>query len=185
MSTLVVFDIDDTLFITKACVNVMRNGELVSKLSSSEYNTYTLSEGEEYVYDEFRCSDLFHDTSEPIEEIFELFRMYVAQKDTKVIINTARGDFNDKDKFLETFRKHDVDIDQVHVERSGNLELGSSAKNKKYIFHKYLRSGKYDHVIFYDDSIRNIVSFSALKKKYPKIKFEAYHVDSTGSHYLY
>jgi hypothetical protein len=69
----------------------------------------------------------------------------------------------------------------VYVERAGNLGLGSSAKNKRFIFHKYLRSGKYERVRFFDDAMSNLIMFKALQKKYPDVDFYAYHVSHDGS----
>jgi len=100
---------------------------------------------------------------------------------SKVIIITARANFDDKNKFLNTFRRYGIDIDKVYVERAGNLNLGSSAKNKRFIFHKYLRAGKYERVRFFDDAMSNITMFKALNKHYPDVKFEAYHVLHDGS----
>ena len=37
-------------------------------------------------------------------------------------MNTARADFDDKNKFLNTFRNQNVDIDDIHVHRAGNIE---------------------------------------------------------------
>jgi hypothetical protein len=38
---LTIWDIDETLFNTKAQIHVVKNGKLVRKLSNTEYNTYT------------------------------------------------------------------------------------------------------------------------------------------------
>ena len=181
---LTVFDIDETLFQTKAMVKIMKDGKLVRSIDNQEYNTYKLKPGETYDYGEFRSAEIFQNTSVPIMKMIQKAKAIITnatKAGSKVIIVTARGNFDDKKKFLDTFRRYGIDIDNVYVERAGNLNLGSSAKNKRFIFHKYLRGGKYERVRFFDDAMPNLTMFKALKKKYPNISFEAYHVKHDGS----
>lgn len=181
---LTIFDIDETLFQTKARVKVMKDGKVVRTLDNQEYNTYKLKDGESYDYGEFRSAEVFQNTSVPISKMIQKAKAIIRNATgagSRVIIVTARADFDDKKKFLDTFRKHGIDIDKVYVERAGNLNLGSSAKNKRFIFHKYLRGGKYERVRFFDDAMSNITMFKAMAKKYPDVSFEAYHVDHDGS----
>jgi hypothetical protein len=181
---LTIFDIDETLFRTKALVRIMKDGKVVRSLDNQQYNEYKLQPGESYDYGEFRSAEVFHDTSIPIWSIIKKAKAIIKNAvnvGSKVIIVTARPDFDDKKKFLDTFRRYGIDIDKVYVERSGNLNLGSSAKNKRFIFHKYLRGGKYERVRFFDDAMSNITMFKALAKQYPNVTFEAYHVQHDGS----
>jgi phosphoserine phosphatase len=181
---LTIFDIDETLFQTKARVKIMKDGKVVRTLDNQEYNTYKLKDGESYDYGEFRSAEVFQNTSVPISKMIQKAKAIIrnaTEAGSRVIIVTARADFDDKKKFLDTFRKHGIDIDKVYVERAGNLGLGSSAKNKRFIFHKYLRGGKYERVRFFDDAMSNITMFKAMAKKYPDVSFEAYHVDHDGS----
>lgn len=181
---LTIFDIDETLFRTKALVKVMKDGKLVRTLDNQQYNEYKLQPGETYDYGEFKNAQIFHDTSIPIWSMIKKAKAIITNAvnaGSKVIVVTARSDFDDKKKFLDTFRRYGIDIDKVYVERSGNLNLGSSAKNKRFIFHKYLRGGKYERVRFFDDAMSNITMFKALQKHYPDVKFEAYHVQHDGT----
>lgn len=181
---LTIFDIDETLFRTKALVRVMKGGKIVKSLDNQEYNSYKLGSGETYDYGEFKNAQIFHDTSIPIWSMIKKAKAIITNAvnaGSKVIVVTARSDFDDKQKFLDTFRRYGIDIDKVYVERSGNLNLGSSAKNKRFIFHKYLRGGKYGRVRFFDDAMSNITMFKALAKQYPDIEFEAYHVQHDGT----
>ena len=181
---LTVFDIDETLFQTKAMIRVMKDGQLVRSLDNQEYNTYRLKDGETYDYGEFKSADTFDKTSVPIMNMIQKAKAIISNANksgSKVIIITARADFDDKKLFLSTFRKYGIDIDNVYVERAGNLNLGSSAKNKRFIFHKYLKGGKFERVRFFDDAMSNLVMFKALAKKYPGIKFEPYLVNHDGT----
>lgn len=181
---LTVFDIDETLFRTKAKILIVKDGEVVRELDNQQYNTYKLQPGETYDYRQFRSAEIFNKTSEPIHKMIAKAKAIIANADkvgSKVIVVTARNDFDNKELFLDTFRKHGIDIDKVYVERAAKLDLGSAAKNKRFVFHKYLRSGKYDRVRFFDDAQSNITMFKALAKQYPNISFEAYLVDHDGT----
>jgi anion-transporting ArsA/GET3 family ATPase len=181
---LTVFDIDETLFQTQALIYVIKDGKTIRKLTNQEYNEYKLKPGEEFDYREFRSAENFEKTSIPIWSMIKKARAIIknaTKVGSKVIIVTARANFDDKNKFLSTFKRYGIDIDNVYVERAGNLNLGSSAKNKRFIFHKYLRGGKYGRVRFFDDAMSNLIMFKALQKQYPDIKFEAYHVKHDGS----
>lgn len=181
---LTIFDIDETLFKTNALVRIIKDDKVVRSLDNQEYNSYKLKPGESYDYGEFKNAQIFNDTSIPIWAMIKKARAIInnaVNAGSKVIIVTARADFDDKKKFLDTFRRYGIDIDKVYVERAGNLNLGSSAKNKRFIFHKYLRGGKYERVRFFDDAMSNITMFKALQKQYPSTSFEAYHVQHDGS----
>lgn len=181
---LTVFDIDETLFQTKAMVKIMKDGKVVRSIDNQEYNSYKLKPGESYDYGEFKNAEVFQNTSVPIMKMIQKAKAIIAnatKTGSKVIIVTARGNFDDKKKFLDTFRRYGIDIDNVYVERAGALNLGSSAKNKRFIFHKYLRGGKYERIRFFDDAMSNLTMFKALRKKYPNVSFEAYHVKHDGS----
>jgi hypothetical protein len=181
---LTVFDIDETLFQTQALIHVKKDGKTIRKLTNQEYNEYKLQPGEEFDYGEFRNAKVFDETSIPIWAMIRKAKAIIqnaVKAGSKVIIVTARANFDDKKTFLNTFRRYGIDIDNVYVERAGNLNLGSSAKNKRFIFHKYLKSGKYERVRFFDDAMSNLIMFKALQKKYPDVTFEAYHVKHDGS----
>ena len=181
---LTIFDIDDTLFHTDAKVYVKKNGKVIHTLTNQEFNTYKLKDGEEFDFGEFRSAKLFQQTSTPIGKMIKRARAIIKRaipKGSKVIMATARSDFDDRDTFLDTFRAHGIDIDKIYVERAGNLELGSPAKNKKVIFQKYLKTGLYKRARLFDDSKQNLHSFMSLSKKYPGVSFDAYLVKDTGN----
>ena len=181
---LTIFDNYDTLFHTKAKVYVKKDGKVVQTLSNQEFNTYNLKTGEEFDFGEFRSAKLFQQTSTPIGKMIKRAKAIIKKaipRGSKVIMATARADFDDRDTFLDTFKSHGIDVDKIYIERAGNLELGSSAKNKRYIFHKYLRSGLYKRIRLFDDSKENLNTFMSLSKKYPDVDFEAYLVKDNGN----
>lgn len=182
--TLTMFDIDETLFHTKAKVAVVKDGKVVRMLDNQEFNTYKRKAGEEYDFKEFASAKVFRKTSTPIAKMINKARAIVKAKKnphSRAIIVTARADFDDKHMFLQTFRDHGLPIDQMHVERSGNLGIDSPAEAKKVVFRKYLNTKNYIKTRLYDDAMSNLKAFLDLQKEYPNIKFEAWFVKPDGS----
>lgn len=182
--TLTIFDIDETLFHTKAKVKVVKDGKVVRSLDNQEFNTYERKPGEEYDFGQFKNAAYFRKTSVPVTKMIDRARKVVKAKGnphSRAIICTARADFDDKEMFLQTFRDHGIDIDQMHVERAGNLGIDSSAEAKKVVFRKYLNTKNYIKARLYDDAMSNLTAFLGLKSEYPNIEFEAYFVKPDGS----
>jgi hypothetical protein len=188
-NSLHVFDIDDTLFHTNAKVKVVdHHGKVVDRLSNSQFNDHQLQPGHSYDFSEFRSADKFRDESKPIPKMLNKLKAIhtnikkKAGSKSRVIMNTARADFDDKDKFLDTFRKQNVDIDDIHVHRAGNIEGDEIPAVKKVkIIKKHLQSGNYKEAHMYDDSTTNLQHFLAMKKDHPDVEFHAWHVHPDGT----
>lgn len=182
--TLTIFDIDETLFHTKAMIKVVKDGKVVRELDNQQFNTYKLKAGEEFDFGQFRSAKIFRETSTPITRMIVKAKAIVKAKNnvaSRAIIVTARADFDDKKMFLQTFRDHGLPIDQMHVERSGNLGISSPAEAKKVVFRKYLNTKNYTKTRLYDDAMSNLKAFLELQSEYPNIKFEAWFVNHDGS----
>jgi hypothetical protein len=184
--SLSIFDIDDTLFHTTAQIAVVKDGKTIKKLTNSEFNTYKLGDGESFDFSEFKDAAKFYHESNPIKRMIAKAMSILknAQKNPKsqVIILTARSNFNDKDKFLATFRKHGFDIDKVRVERAGELVKNEvPAVAKAIVVTKYLNSGQFQKVRLFDDSMSNLKEFLKLQHKFTDVKFEAYFAKPDGS----
>jgi len=183
-----VYDIDDTMFHTTAKVKVRNaNGKIVRYLSNSEFNDYKLKPGQKYDFSEFKNAKKFHDESHPINKMLSHVRRVHAsvkkKPNSKVIINTARSDFDDKQKFLSTFRKNGIDIDNIHVHRAGNIQQpGEHPANAKVrIIRDYIEKNGYKRVLMYDDSKTNLRALLDMKRIYPNVKFVAFHAQPDGT----
>jgi len=182
-----VFDIDETLFKTNAKIRVRdKTGKLVKTLTNQEFNDHKLQTGQHYDFSEFRNAKKFHDESEPISPMIDKLNaihnnIKAGNHNSKIIMNTARSDFDDKDTVLNKFRKHGIDVDNTHIHRAGNVPGNDSpAEKKNVVLRKHLNTGNYDHVHMYDDSKTNLEQFLKLQKEYPKVKFHAHHVSHEG-----
>ena len=181
---LTIFDIDETMFITKAKVKVVKNGKVVKKLNNQEFNTYKKKDGETYDFGEFKNAEVFKRTSTPIARMINKVKAILknaTRAGSKVIIVTARPNFDNKKTFLDTFRQQGIDIDKIYVERAGNLGGGPAAGNKKVIIKKYLDQKIYKRIRLFDDAMSNLKMFLSLQKDYPEVKFEALLAKPNGS----
>lgn len=200
------FDIDETLFHTFAQVKVLKDGQLVRVLDNQQFNEDKLAEGESYDFGDFRDAKHFLSSSKPIIPIIRrlkniLHLVTTKSEGSRVVFLTARSDFDDKDLFLNTFRKYGIDIDsrRMYIERSGNLPTGTVAEKKKEIVTKYLATGKYRRVRLIDDNRQNLVEFLSIKETLSDeivalirenhsleadveaVQFSAYLVDAAGN----
>ena len=177
---LVIFDIDDTLVNTDTRVNVVKDGKVIKQLNSHDFTHYTLQPGETFDFGEFKDAREFYTKAKPIPGMIRQLKHDIATGN-RVIMLTARSDFNDRDIFLDTFRKFGIDMDRVHVYRAGNLAIKAATEEKKKIILKHLLGKEhFDKLIMYDDSVPNLNAFLSLKQEYPWSKFYAWHVDPNG-----
>jgi hypothetical protein len=176
-----IFDIDETLFVTNAKIKVVKNGKIVSELTNQEFNTYTLKPGERFDFSEFRSAQKFYNESVPIKSMIKLLKHLSSTPGNRVIMLTAREDFDNKELFLQTFNDLGIDMEKIHVHRAGNLPGDVHPAYKKEVWVKrYLDSGLYNQVSLYDDSEKNLVVFKNLRDEYPNVTFNAYLVGHGG-----
>lgn len=183
---LTIFDIDDTLFNTTAKISVIKNGRVAKELTNQQFNSYQLRPGEKFDFAQFADSDKFFRESTPISKMFNKAKAIVRnvqnKPNSKVIIITARNNFQDKNKFLATFRKYGFDIDKVRIERAGRIEGEMiPAFKKAIIIRNYLNTKAFSRVRLFDDSMSNLREFLKLKKEFPNVMFEAFFANPDGS----
>lgn len=178
INVLSVWDIDDTLFVSpKTNVYVTKNGKIINKLSTEEFNGYKLKPGEKFDFFEFKDSDLFFRTAKPLSANLKKAKEALESKNTMVLILTARSDFNDKNLFLKKFIMYGLDMTKpnIHVVRSGNLGMGTS-DGKKAALEAVFTAGKFKKAMMYDDDSRNLDAFlSATPKGVSSSAFIAKH----------
>jgi hypothetical protein len=181
--SLSVFDIDDTLFSTTTQVLVKKDDKVVEKLTPAEFNVYKLKDGEEFDFAQFRSAKVFADTAKPIETVFKTAKKLISKfsmnPDKRIIIVTARADLDDKQLFLNTFKKYGFDISKVHVYRAGNIKA-PGAEAKKQIVRDQMKAAKYQYARMFDDAKANLDKFMELKQEFPDVHFEAFLIHEDG-----
>ena len=182
---LVIFDIDDTLVNTQTKVHVINDNEVVKSLNSHDFTHYKLQPGEEFDFGDFRNAREFFEKSRPIIPMMNQLKRDI-NTGNKVVMVTARADFDDKELFLDTFRKYGVDMNKVHVYRAGNIKGGTTEERKAHIIKTLLDKDNYSKAIMYDYAKPNLHTFIYLKKDHPRTRFYAWHVslDGEASEYM-
>jgi len=166
-------DLDECLFRTFAKIYVIddETGKIIKKLDNQEFNTYELQPGNHYDFNEFTNAEMFKKTSIPIPKTIDrIKRMFknIDKRKSKVVFLTARSDFDNKEEFLQTFRDYGIPIDNIYVERAGNIRTGTVASNKKNIIMNYLSTGKYRRCRMVDDDMKNIKTFLKIEGELPE-----------------
>lgn len=183
--SLFIFDIDETIFHTYSTVLVKdQHGKVVAALDNQQFNDYKLKPGEEFDFSDFKNAQKFFETSKPIKRMIAkiLGIMKRMSPQSKMVIVTARADFDNKDLFLATFKKHGIrNIQAIHVHRAGNLGPGAPDQNKKVVIKKLLDTGNYAKARLFDDSRSNLKMFNSLKADYPHITFQSFLAFPDGS----
>jgi FMN phosphatase YigB (HAD superfamily) len=183
---LTIFDIDDTLFHTTAKISVLKDGKKVKELTNQEFNTYKLKDGEEFDFGEFKDAKKFYKESKPIQKMLDtakaILRRVEKKPDSQVVIITARNNFDDKNLFLKTFKKHGLNIDKIRVERAGKInDVGQPDLKKYIIIYNMLKTKQFSRVRLFDDSMANLKAFLKLKKEFPMVKFDAFFAKPDGT----
>lgn len=209
ISKLFIFDIDETLFRTFAKIFVRCTDNSVIELDNQQLNSFDM---QSYIvekqsvnpnitcsfdFSEFKKSKLFVETSKPIEHMIKKLQKIqtnfinknkICGTDSRIILNTAREDFDNVDLLKSFFASYGIDIAEIHLHRAGEMPGKSSGERKNFLLQNVGPkdrqqeniNGKqpsyldlYDHIEFYDDSIDNLKKFNELKLKYPGKNFIA------------
>lgn len=194
VSKLFIFDIDETLFRTFAKIFVRCSDGTEIVLDNQQLNSFDMQNLIDqkqaidpnitckYDFNEFKKSDLFVDTSQPIEHMIKKLQYIqnnfinknkVCNTNSKIILNTAREDFDNVDLLKSFFASYGIDISEIHLHRAGEMPGRSSGERKNTLLEQKGYLENYDHLEFYDDSIDNLQKFMDLKNKYPNKKFVA------------
>ena len=78
--TLTIFDIDETLFHTKATVKGVEDGQVIRELDNQQFNTYKRKPGEEYDFGNFKNAEYFRKTSTPVVKMINKAKAIVKAK---------------------------------------------------------------------------------------------------------
>jgi hypothetical protein len=152
-----VFDFDDVLVKTAACVYVIKNGEITRRLSSSEYMAYWLDKDESFDFAEFQDPFFIYRAAEHI--MFNTLRnidntIQNGTSNSAIYILTARETVVKKAIFKLLISKDVLSIPLSHIITIGDIKDISVSESKKKVLEEILNKG-YD-VTFFDDDERNI-----------------------------
>ena len=161
------FDFDDTLAKTEevTLVRDKETGRVVDHIhGQAEFDVYTLDEDNHYYdFSEFLTVSNY---AIPINATLDLMRDFLFDKDSKVIILTARQE-QARESIRNFLDKQGIDSKKVAV-------FGSNgSKNKKdYLTKLIKRFNISKSVLVFEDSVNNICDLLKLEYEFPDIKFD-------------
>jgi len=161
---LAVFDLDDTLIISSAKIQVLNNkGKIIKLLTPSEFNFFKLNPKKHTLsFTEFESADILRD-AEFITQVLEKLKDFY-QKGVHVCILTARS----KSIMIRSFfLENGIDIHPdlvIAVNDPSYTFSGSIAQRKKEALHMLIKEG-YNDFIFFDDNQENLDHAKELEKE--------------------
>lgn len=159
---ILLFDVDDTLIKSDVKVHVIKNGDVIKKLSSTEFNSYKLQQGESFDYSEFEDEDILNNRSVFLKYWDTLQREY--KNGTHIGILTARSN---KDMFYRFFKSNGITIKNELVFAISDPKLnlkGSTIEERKAEVIKRLAKWGYRTMVFFDDNEANLKTAKKLEK---------------------
>jgi cytidyltransferase-like protein len=170
-NTIAIFDLDDTLVVTNAMIEVIDSWTNEKfYLRPKDFNEYERQSHHNIDFSQFDDPDILK-AGKIVEWTLDIMKE-VYENEGAVGIITARGD----SKLVREFMlSHGVDIhpDLIFaVNEPDSPFTGNNAERKQQAFKKLIEKG-YSRFIFFDDDINNLKHAKLLEKQYPvKIKTE-------------
>ena len=166
-----VFDVDDTLVVTKSKIKVFnpKTGYEI-ELTPQEFNTFKTKPHDKFDFSDFRDLEILKG-GKIIEWVFNILKRTIA-KGKAVGIITARDDA----KLIYDFLSHNgvkINPDYIFAINDPSLGFtGSTAQKKKEAFMKFVQMG-FRNFQFFDDDRENIKIANSLNKELPEVKIKA------------
>jgi FMN phosphatase YigB (HAD superfamily) len=159
---IMLFDLDDTIIHTTAEIMVIKNGVCIKKLSNTEFNNYTLKQGESFDFGEFEDPNILA-SSKFTPYWNTLKREY--NRGTHIGILTARSNCDMIKKFFlnNGIRIKDELIIAINDEQLG---LNGTIHERKAEAISILANAGYKLFIFFDDNEPNLIAAKKLENKY-------------------
>ncbi len=166
-----VFDVDDTLIITKSKIKVFNPTTGFSiDLTPQEFNTFKIKPHDKFNFNDFRDLEILK-AGKIIDWVFNILKRTIA-KGKAVGIITAR----DNSKLIYDFLLYNgVDINPDFIFAINDPSLGftgSTAQKKKEAFMKFVKMG-FRNFKFFDDDKENIKIANSLNKDLRGVKMKA------------
>tara|TARA_R110001632_G_scaffold184602_1_gene304766 strand:- start:2348 stop:2938 length:591 start_codon:yes stop_codon:yes gene_type:complete len=166
-----VFDVDDTLIITKSKIKVFNPTTGFSiDLTPQEFNTFKIKPHDKFNFNDFRDLEILK-AGKIIDWVFNILKRTIA-KGKAVGIITAR----DNSKLIYDFLLYNgVDINPDFIFAINDPSLGftgSTAQKKKEAFMKFAKMG-FRNFKFFDDDKENIKIANSLNKDLRGVKMKA------------
>tara|TARA_B100000683_G_scaffold266355_1_gene298500 strand:+ start:315 stop:881 length:567 start_codon:yes stop_codon:yes gene_type:complete len=145
MSTLHIFDFDDTLVSSESNVYITKASGEILTLSSEDYAKYTPEKGDRQNFKDF---DKYPQNPEIIEPVFAELRSAIALDGASaVVILTARSNPGPVRAFLDANK-----IPKIDIVATGTSDPMAKAR---YVLDRVMKDD-FDEVIVFEDNVRNL-----------------------------
>jgi len=170
-SSITIFDVDDTLVVTKSKIKVInpKTGYSV-ELTPQEFNTFKQRRGDQMDFSDFKNLDILKG-GKIIEWVFNILKRTIA-KGKPVGIITARDDSN---LIIDFLAHNGVKINPSYIYAVNDPSLGfkgTTAEKKLAAFEKFHEMG-FTNFSFYDDDEENISIAKEFAKETPGVSMDA------------
>ena len=170
-SSITIFDVDDTLVVTKSKIKVVNPKTGYSaELTPQEFNTFKKRRGDKMDFSDFQNLEILK-AGKIIEWVFDILRRTLS-KGKPVGIITARDDSN----LIIDFLSHNgIKINPSYIYAVNDPSLGfrgTTAEKKLAAFEKFHEMGFTDFK-FFDDDEENIAIAKEFAKETPGISMDA------------
>jgi hypothetical protein len=162
--TLAVFDLDDTLIISTAKIQVLdiKTGKVIKTLTPAEFNFFKPTSKHALSFSEFEDFEILKQAAFITNVMEDLLKFY--NSGVHVAIVTARSD----SKMIRDFFLHngiDIHPDLVIAVNDPKQKLkGNIAERKKEALHRLVEDG-YKDLIFFDDNDDNLRLAKEIEKE--------------------
>lgn len=168
MSTLHIFDFDDTLVRADSFIHITHIDGSQKSLSSEAYAKYKEKPGDKFDYSDF---DSYPPNARIIEEVFAELRAAIALDGPEsVVILTARSNPKPVRQFLK-----DNSVTGIEIKATGDSDPSSKAA---YVL-KRLKNEEIDEVRVFEDNVRNIRTIQKVVEP-TGVKFKSNRVTKSG-----
>lgn len=166
-----VFDVDDTLVVTKSKIRVSNpKTGFSAELTPQQFNEFERREHDEMDFSDFKNLEILK-AGRIIEWVFSILKRTISKGDPVGII-TARDDA----KLIHDFLSHHgvlIDPSYIFAINDPNSGFtGNIAERKKQAFIKLVEQG-FRRFTFFDDDKENIKIAKSLTKDFPDVKMDA------------
>lgn len=174
-TTLVIFDLDDTLVITDAKIKVVDkdNGKVIKELTPAEFNKFEAKPSHALSFEDFESPEIL-EQGQLIHRIFRFLKKWYKQG-IPISIVTARS----SSKLVRNFmlnRGIDIHPELVIAVNDPTYNYKGSIEERKKQALLDLADQGFKHMIFFDDHAKNLEEAKTIEKIRKDVRVSIYQV---------
>ena len=181
-NSLIIFDVDDTLFFANQLIGMEVDGEM-RWITQQEFHEHDVAGTihPNLDFSKLLCSKDFVKNLKPNPIMIERLKNAIKRDQDQIVIMTARHVMSDVPLFISAFHKHGVDtkgIEFIFAGSGGEIHWPSHQK-KAVFFDRFLAEG-YDKITLYDDNTKFLDYALQAHLDFPFTTVRTFRIDSEG-----